>query len=153
VKHHHVLRTILCASLASASFALADVFIQKWARVWGFGRFLPLMFGSVAVASFGLIPLFRAPLSHIPAAAWRWLLPGAVLMALQAAILASTMGIWGDATAANIVYSSRGLWSVVAVWWVGHWFQNREQMLGRDVLKWRLAGAIFMLAAIVLVMV
>lgn len=150
-KHHHVLMTMACAAAASAAFATADVLIQKWARIWGPGRFLPLMFGSVALASVTLVPLFREPLSTIPRAAWRWLLPGAILMALQAALLATTMGIWGDATAANIVYSSRGLWSVAAVWLIGHWFQNREQQLGGAVLRWRLAGATSMLAAIVLV--
>ena len=151
-KHRHVLMTMLCAATASTAFATADVLIQKWARLWGAGRFLPIMFGGVAVAAFALIPLFREPLFTIPRAGWKWLLPGAILMALQATLLALTMGLWGDATTANIVYSSRGLWSVVAVWLVGHWFQNREQHLGSAILRWRLAGATAMLAAIVLVM-
>ena len=150
-KHHRVLMTMLCAACASAAFATADVLIQKWARLWGAGRFLPVMFGSVAIASFALIPLFREPLSAIPRAGWRWLVPGTLFMAIQAAVLALTMGLWGDATRANIVYSSRGLWSVIAVWLIGHWFQNREQHLGAAVLRWRLAGATAMLAAIVLI--
>jgi hypothetical protein len=144
--------TMLCAAAASSSFATADVLIQKWSPMWGPGRFLPIMFGSVAIASFGIIPLFREPLSAVPRDAWRWLLPGAAIMAIQAAVLSVTMGIWGDATAANIVYSSRGLWSVMAVWLVGHWFQNREQHLGAGVMRWRLAGATAMLGAIILVM-
>jgi len=44
------------------------------------------------------------------------------------------------------------LWSVLAVWWVGHWFRNEEQALGAAVLRSRLAGAGLMLAAIALVM-
>lgn len=151
-KHQRVAMTMLCAAVASSSFATADVLIQKWSPAWGPGRFLPIMFGSVAIASFGIIPLFREPLSAVPRDAWRWLIPGAAIMAIQAAVLSVTMGIWGDATAANIVYSSRGLWSVIAVWLVGHWFQNREQHLGAGVLRWRLAGATAMLAAIILVM-
>lgn len=144
--------TMACAAAASASFGTADVLIQKWGGLWGGGRFLPIMFAGVAVASFGLIPFFREPLRAVPRDAWRWLLPGTILMAFQAAGLGMTMAIWGDATAANIVYSSRGLWSVIAVWLIGHWFQNREQHLGASVLRWRLAGATAMLAAIVLVM-
>ena len=35
---------------------------------------------------------------------------------------------------------------------IGHWFANREQQLGASVLRWRLAGAALMLAAIALVM-
>lgn len=153
VRRALLVRTILSAILASTSFALADVLIQKWARTWGFGRFLPLMFGSVALVSFGLIPLFRAPLSAVAKEAWRWLLPGALMMAAQAVVLACALGIWGDATAVNIVYSSRGLWSVVAVWWIGHWFKNQEQHLGGAVMRRRLTGAVLMLAAIILVVV
>jgi hypothetical protein len=59
--------------------------------------------------------------------------------------------LFHDATAANVLYSSRGLWSVVAVWAIGHWFSNREQHLGAAVLRWRLAGALLMLVAVVLV--
>jgi drug/metabolite transporter (DMT)-like permease len=150
-KHQRIGLTITFAAAASGSFALADVLIQKWSPHWGPGRFPPLMFGSVAVAAFGLIPFFREPLSAIPRAAWKWLVPGAVIMAVQAAVLVLTISIWGDATSANIIYSSRGLWSVIAVWLVGHWFNNQEQHLGSTVLRWRLSGAAAMLAAIVLV--
>jgi hypothetical protein len=50
------------------------------------------------------------------------------------------------------MYSSRGLWSVVAVWLVGHWFYNQEQKLGASVLVWRLVGSALLLVAIVLVL-
>ena len=63
-----------------------------------------------------------------------------------------TVAKFGNATSTNVIYSSRGLWSVVAVWAVGHWFANREQHLGTAVLRWRLAGAVLMMAAIVLAM-
>jgi len=79
--------------------------------------------------------------------------PGTVLLALQAASIAYTLGVYGDATAVNIVYSSRGLWSVIAVWLVGHWFKNEEQHLPRALLRNRFIGAILMLAAIGLVVV
>jgi hypothetical protein len=64
------------------------------------------------------------------------------------------MGIvkFGNATATNVLYSSRGLWSVVVVWAVGHWFSNREQQLGASVLRWRLAGALLMITAIALIL-
>ncbi len=152
-KHQRVGLTIAFAAAASCSFATADVLIQKWTSHWGAGRFLPIMFGSVAISAFGLIPLFRAPLSAVPRDAWKWLIPGAVIMAVQAAVLVLSLSVWGDATSANIIYSSRGLWSVIAVWLVGHWFKNEEQHLGAAVLRWRLSGAAAMLAAIVLVVV
>jgi hypothetical protein len=51
------------------------------------------------------------------------------------------------------VYSARGLFSVVLVWAVGHWFSNDEQHLAPGVLRMRFAGAALMVAAIVLVLV
>lgn len=152
-RRQHTARAMVCAALAAIAFALADVLVQKWAPAWGAGRFLPLMFGLLAVLSLGLIPAFRAPLRSLTPEAWRWLLPGAVLLALQAAAMAWTLAVYGDATAVNVVYSSRGLWSVLAVWGLGHWFANDERSVGSATLRLRLIGAILMLAAIGFVLV
>ena len=150
---HAVGRTVIMAALAAASFATSDVLVQKWTPAWGAGRFLPAMFGAVAVLSFGLVPFFSASLREVPRVAWRWLVAGSVLLAMQAASMAYTLGVFGDATAVNIVYAARGLWSVVAVWLVGHWFANEEQRLAPAVLRSRLIGAGLMLAAISLVVI
>jgi hypothetical protein len=50
------------------------------------------------------------------------------------------------------MFSSRGLWSVLFVWLLGHWVRSREQQLGAGVLGGRLAGATLMLSAIALVL-
>ena len=73
------------------------------------------------------------------------------MLALQSAVFVYSVGAFGDATAMNIVYSSRGLWSVAAVWLIGHWFANEEQTLSPAILRSRLIGAALMLAAIALV--
>jgi len=52
-----------------------------------------------------------------------------------------------------VVYSARGLWSVVAVWVLGPWFGNRERDRGAAVFRARLAGAALLLGAIVLAIV
>jgi drug/metabolite transporter (DMT)-like permease len=143
--------TVIAAALAAFLYAMSDIVVQKWTPAWGAGRFLPLMFGSLALYSFGLIPLFRAPLHTIPAAGWRWLAPGSVVLAGQSASMAYVLGVHGDATAVNIVYSSCGLWSVAAVWLIGHWFSNTEGEVGGPAMRRRLMGALLMLAAIGLV--
>ncbi len=148
---HHVGLTVTTSALAAASFALFDVLVQKWTPAWGVGRFLPLMFGMVAVLSFGFFPLFSAPLKAIPSASWRWLAGGCLLLALQSAMFVYAVGAFGDATVMNIIYSIRGLWSVLIVWLVGHWFSNEEQTLPSRVLRSRLVGAALMLTAITLV--
>lgn len=145
--------TIIAALCAALAFASCDVLVQKWAPTWGAGRFLPFMFGTVAVMSVGLVPAFSAPLRDIARPALPWLLGGATLLGTQAAGLGLAIGLFGDATAVNIVYSARGLWSVLAVWWIGHWFHNEEQRLGGPVLRFRLWGAGLMLLAVGLVFV
>ena len=52
----------------------------------------------------------------------------------------------------NIVFSARGLFSVVLVWAVGHWFASEERHLEPRVLRARLAGAALMIGAIALVL-
>ncbi len=151
-RHHHVGGTILYAGISAAMFALFDVLLQKWSPAWGPGRFLPAMMVFVAVLDLGFVPFFRAPLRETPRAAWPWLLAGCVFIGSQSLLFALALVKFGNATAANVIYSSRGLWSVVAVWAVGHWFANREQHLGAGVLRWRLAGAALMMAAIALVL-
>jgi hypothetical protein len=83
----------------------------------------------------------------------RWVIGGAVCFTLQGLMFMTSISSYRQATSANVLYSSRGLWCVVAVWAVGHWFTNREQHLGATVLTWRLLGAILMIAALMIVLV
>lgn len=152
IHHQHVTSTIFAAGFSAASFALFDVLVQKWSPAWGLGRFPPLMLGFVAIYAVGLVPRFPAPLKAIPGAAWPWLLGGSLVMAVQSLIFVGTVAYFGHATTANVIYSSRGLWSVVVVWIIGHWFHNAEQQLGAGILRWRLIGSALMLVAIALVL-
>jgi drug/metabolite transporter (DMT)-like permease len=151
-QHHAVGFTILTAILAAASFALFDVLVQKWSPAWGLGRFLPLTIGLSGLLSLLFIAKFKAPLSAIPRPAWPWLLSGTLCIGCQSLLLVSTIANWGKAAQINVIYSSRGLCSVLFVWLFGHWVQSREQHLGASVMKWRLAGALLMMSAIVLVL-
>jgi hypothetical protein len=71
-------------------------------------------------------------------------------MSVQAVLLIGALATYSKATVINILYSARGLWSVLAVWGVGHWFANREREVGPAVLRSRLIGAALLLAAIAL---
>jgi drug/metabolite transporter (DMT)-like permease len=149
--HHHVLRTVCLALLAAASYALFDVLVMKWSPQWGVGRFLPIAMLTGGALSFLFIPLFREPARPIGRVGWQVLFAGGGLMALQAVLLVSTLARFGDATAVNVIYGLRGLWSVAAVLFVGHWFANEERASGRGAMVWRLVGAALLSAAVVLV--
>jgi drug/metabolite transporter (DMT)-like permease len=169
--HSRVGRTIVLAALGAASYACFDVIIQKWSPAWGAGRILPIVMVSAAVYSIPLGRFAKRPEARVRqasegdsraeahlhsaseggAAYAPWLMGGAISFAVQGLMFITSISLYRHATVANVLYSSRGLWSVLAVWGVGHWFLNREQHLGPRVLVWRLIGAILLMAAIVMV--
>jgi len=150
---HHVGRTVLLTFISATCYSLGDVLMQKWVPAWGMGSFFPPMFLFVGLLSCAFMPFFSAPLRALDAAAWRWVAPGAVLLAINNAGIVLALIIVGSATVVNIVYSARGLFSVLVVWSVGHWFVSEERHLARGVLGLRLVGAALMVAAIVLVLI
>ncbi|MFC7337703.1 EamA/RhaT family transporter [Haloferula chungangensis] len=152
-RHANVLRTVWLSLAAVSAYALFDVLVMSWAPNWGTGRFLPLVMLASGLLSFGFLPLARKGKAS---RAWRDQRPlffGAVFMSLQALILVSSMAIYGDATAINVIYSTRGLWSVLAVWWLGHLFGNTERSQGGGVFRSRLFGAACLCASVALVFV
>ena len=136
--------------LSAAAFALFDVLVQKWSPAWGAGRFLPTMMSFVALYSVVLLAVLRQPLRG-PGGGALW--AGAACMSTQAVLLITSLALFNKATTINIVYSARGLWSVLAVWLVGSWFGNQERDRGASVLRGRLAGAALLMSAIVLAVI
>lgn len=143
--------TALYAGLSALAFSVTDVTTQKWCQPWGTAAFVPRFLGVCALLSLGLIPFFSGRLRDIGAASWRWLLGGAFLLGLQGLMLYVVIGHYGHATEVNVIYNSRGLWTIVLVWAAGSWFANTENREGRGAMAGRLAGSVLLLAAIVLV--
>jgi len=152
-RHRHVGQTVVLTFCSATSFSLGDVLLQKWVPGWGWGNYFPPMALMIGLLSCALVPFFSAPLSALPAAAWRWVAPGALLMAVNNAGVVVAIVLVGSATVVNIIYSVRGLFSVLLVWLIGHWFTNDEKHLGGRVLRLRFFGATLMVAAIVLVLI
>lgn len=148
-RHHHLMLTIFAALAAAVCYALFDVLVRMSAPDWGVGRLLPAVMGISAVMSLVLWPAFEGRLRDLPRAARRPLLLGSIFLGIQALLLTRTLGLYPDTTRINVVYNSRGLWSVLAVWLVGHWWGNTERHAGRAVFLWRMAGAVLLLGAIV----
>jgi drug/metabolite transporter (DMT)-like permease len=146
----NVWMTLTWSVAAAASFALGDVLIQRWAPGWGVFHFVPAFAVVTAFLSVGLLPFARKPIFSFPRNAWVWLLPGTLLMALQSLGLTVAIGLYGKAALANIVFSSRGLWNFLLIFFLGAWFGNREREAGGKVMVLRLLGAALMFAAVVL---
>jgi hypothetical protein len=73
-----------------------------------------------------------------------------LLLSAQALCISYAIAVYREVTKANILYNTRGIWSVVLVWIVGHWFENSEREHGTRVMIRRLAGAALLLSAVFL---
>jgi len=146
-------RTAMQAVIAAALYGLNDVLVQKHAPAVGAVGFSALMFGGVAIEAFCIVPFFRQPFSAVPKSAWPWAMAGGIICAAQSGGMGYSLGHYGQATAINIVYSTRGLWTILIVWLIGSWFGNHEREEGRGVMTRRLAGALLLLGAVGLVLV
>lgn len=146
-----VLRTVLLAGAAAALFALCDVIIQRWCRDAGFFVFGAKMFLLCAVFSFGLIPFFHRPIREISKAALPWLGMGVALLSLQGFLMFAAIGYFQDAAGSNIVYSLRGVWSIVLVWFAGRQLRSAEGEAGGAVMARRMIGATLMVASVALI--
>ena len=136
------------AALGAASFALFDVCVQSWSPHWAGGGFLPAIFVFATLFTLALIPMFDARLREIPAAAWPPLWVGSIFIAIQALAIVVSVAFWQQAASTNVVYSTRGLWSLGLIALVGQRFGIPDKGLSRRVFAVRLSGALLLMVAI-----
>ncbi len=148
---HAAVPTIGYALASAAAFAAGDIMVQHWAPRVGFGSFMLASMLVTALLSCVMVARFQAPLWAIPRGLGLFVAVGAVLMALQSVGMAVAIGLYGHAAEVNIVYSSRGIWSIVLVWLVGGWFANTERDMGTRIFWTRMIGSGLILLAIGLV--
>jgi len=151
---HHASRpwtTLGWALFAALSFASADILVQQMAARTGITLFLPVMFGTVTLISLPLLVPHLPRAGEARAGAWRWGSAGIILLAVQATGIVGTIGWSGDATGVNVVYSSRGLWSLVLVAFVAHHLGVAEGTRDPRTLVARFAGGVLILIAVLLV--
>ncbi len=145
-----VLYSIVTATSGAAAFALFDVCIQLWSPTWGPGAFLPVMMGMSTLLSLALFPFFKQPLRAISRDAWPTLSGAALLIALQAVAIVASVAFWEQVAVSNVVYSTRGLWSLAAVWMLGRYLGASDSSLTPRVFMLRSAGALLLFASIAL---
>ena len=145
-------KTILYALLACASYAVVDTLAGYRSAAFGTYPFMIFMTAILAVLSIFLLPFCHGRIREIPKRAWPGLLLGSIAMGAQAVILILGLAFHGQATLQNVIYSSRGLFGILLVWWVGHLLGNHERhTAGSAMMRRRLAGALLLCVAIGLV--
>jgi uncharacterized membrane protein len=136
--------------LSSLIFAAVDVSIGHWAAGYGRAAFLGTAFSGIGLVSLATVR-WQAPASfRIPREARRFLLLGVVLMTVNTLAMGLCIAGFNDPTGVNIVYGTRGLWSIALVWFVGRrWFGNEERVTAGNVMRLRLTGSLLILCAVV----
>ncbi len=143
--------TTVTAMGCALAFALVDTMIEVWGGGFGVWSFLSLQFAGLGLLSLATLPFFGVRSLRASRNAWKWVAAASVLSGLQAILVTCSIGFWRDAAGVNVVYATRGLWSIVLVWCAGHWLKNTERTsAGAKKMGLRLAGAMLILAAVVL---
>jgi drug/metabolite transporter (DMT)-like permease len=142
--------TTLWALLAAFFFALTDIVVQKFARLLGVGWFQPLMFSTLALLTPLLflpkLPRLNSLHTLLPPPSRPGILTGSAVIGFQTSLVILVIGIFGHATATNVVYAARGLWAVLIEGAAGGGAAAND----RRILILRLTGAALLLAAVAL---
>lgn len=108
------------------------------------------MFGTAGMLSaLGCLLFKNDPVP--PRAAWLPLGIGALIMVIQSFAFCLAIVLSGDAPSANILYSLRAVFSVLAVIWLGKALRLPESARGK--FSFQLAGAICIFAAVLLILI
>lgn len=136
-------------ALVSASFfALADVVMQKFAPQFGGRMFLAVMSGTNGLlsAAFMVIGFNRPPIPWNRATAWT--VAGSALVASQSLLMGLALAFHSDAIGVNVVYATRGLWSLMVVALLGPLIGNRERHESGRAYGVRILAALLLLGGV-----
>ncbi len=158
-----ILKTVGLTLLSAIFFAMTDVWLGGHAKEFGPLAFISVMIVSVGVFSVALNPLLlrggdpaKKGLRTIPGGARKWVIGGALLVALQAVFLGLALALFRDPTGANILYSSRGLWAVIGAWLLPELVgipEFSKEKGGTSLLVWRFSGTVLLMAGIVVAVI
>ncbi len=142
--------TLCLALLSSLFFAATDMMVSAYGSQFNASVFIFIVILVNAVLSLLLVPFFDEPLIKMPKAAWTWVLVAGVIMAAQALLLNYTLAHYQNAAVFNVVYSTRGLWSVVIGVALAYFLRMPTKKGDGRLWVMRLTGALMMCAAILI---
>jgi drug/metabolite transporter (DMT)-like permease len=147
-------RTLTLALLSSFFFAGSDTMVGFYASDFGVPLFLFLAILVNALLSTCLVPFFSASIFEIPRSSWPLLLLASLLMAGQAVLLNTTLGTYQNVAAINVIYSTRGLWSVVlGALSLRFLLGQKGSASSQRIFILRMTGALLMCAAIAILFI
>ncbi|MEC7224615.1 MAG: DMT family transporter [Verrucomicrobiota bacterium] len=145
-------KTVFWSLLACACFGGSDTLAGYRSSEFGEIPFIVIMVTVVAVLSILMIPFFSSPLRSCPKKAIGFAALGGLAIGVQGLILNLSLAYLGQATAMNIIYSTRALWGVLIVWILGTVLGNNEAAVhGNKIMFKRFAGAMLLSISVIMV--
>ena len=142
---------ILLALASAAAFSLLDSMVPHFSHQTDPVRMLFCIFGSLGFLTLILLPWKEEPMFSRgnPGDNWAW--RSGLLIAVQAVLMSTAIACYRVPTEVNVVYSSRGLWTLLFVAWLGSRLGLTEGSLSPWVKVRRLAGCILLGICILLI--
>ena len=150
ILNRRILGCVALAFLSCVAYALVDVITQKHASQQPSGEFLVQTYSLNALLSLVFLPGFLNSVRPNGYGTWISLGGGSLVYAGAVAGISYSIANFGNATLVNILYASRGLWSVFLVWAVGKSWAEAKEMATRMEMLCRLSACILIIGAILL---
>jgi hypothetical protein len=140
------------AVLTATGFGLTDALVPEFGKAGDVDPFnlLFMMILTVGVLSFLFIPMTRGRFLGWRKEADKWLVLGTIPLAAQTIIFSIAIGFYDVPTETNVLYMSRGLWSIIFAVWIGRMIGSSEASAPKAVLMRRFLGAALLLVGIYL---
>ncbi len=139
---------VVMGLVSAAFYALADVLLQRWAPEFGHFVFLSIMACTTGVLSLTVMNLPKAP--PIPwNRATQWSIAGSALIGCQSLLIGLSIAFFHDAVGVNVVYATRGMWSLVVVALLGPLLGNRERHESGRAYRVRILAAGLLMAGVI----
>lgn len=149
--HKPSLLSLGLAIFTAASFGLVDALVDQFTERGNPYNILFVMVATLGLFSFPVIPLCQGKFMEWRGDADKWLLWGSVLVAGQAVLMSFAIGFYDVPAEANILYASRGLWSIVFAMLLGKVIGLTDGARDRGVATRRIIGASLLISGILLI--
>lgn len=142
---------IVLALGSAASFSLLDSMVPHFSHQTDPIRMLFCIFGSLGPLTLLLLSWSEEALFKRKNRGDKWLWTSALLIAIQAILMSTAIACFRIPTEVNVVYSSRGLWTIVLVAWLGRRLSLEEGTIAAWTKARRLVGSVLLVLCILLI--
>ncbi len=145
---------IFFAIASAIFFALTDVLFSHAARFVGNLGAIAMTYSEVGFLTLAAYPMIFGRKIWIIRSeqGLNWAIFGLTLLSLQGLTIGLSVVLSRDATAANVLYSSRCVWGVLLSWAMARFLNLGESRTSKSAMLLRVVGAILLFAAILVIL-